>query len=639
MNIFSRCYYAISGGWEDGHNPIWSYLSKMYSFRDHRKVLFVCNFLIAIASVLFSAFAAWLAVLMYDPVYGSVWMGMMGLSILGAILTSVCIVGMRGAHLVSLSLLLTYFWGMIIFVGPLLLGVIACFDFYDYMFVWFNHQWEQPNFSGLHDLFCTKFITAGAGPDNVNAVAMCAAPLQNTDAWCAANFDGDTRCKDYREAAILEAVQWGSFLTLIQGIICIADLVLICGCLFLCFKIMKEQVITQSMNEVINYLLLLPIGACAGLAYYMWWLRDYDVQSLQYSWIAEGFAYIAGAQTLALPLGIIAGKLKSRNLLQLYIFLVFLLVGGLSANGAMAIVFAGILPQIFTPTVAQTNDLACGKELSGCCCCGEPDGANRCPEWSKSEVIQLLVLDLKISGIIAFASAVYLIGAFIVAFLVRRNLLNYKTEYVGMGKPLQVGGGDSSDGFTSGSTMTTGEGGHRIRQGSVSRMSTHGSASAKDDDNDDTLDGIELGSLAVSYNSNNSSPSTGSVNPFDAMNSIASRNSPDSNAGGGEIAGSSMTQADWERVGGRARAISSPSHATGLDTGLATEFLRSDLAKPPAQRDGGNTAIRSNSFTNIGNIRKTLPSYDIVNDGRSSSGESDDDDRNSSDKGSARALM
>jgi len=584
-------------------------------------------------------------------------MGMMGLSILGAILTSVCIVGMRGAHLVSLSLLLTYFWGMIIFVGPLLLGVVACFDFYEYMNVWLNHQWEQPNFHGLHVLFCTKFKTAGAGSGYPFAVEMCAAPLQNTDQWCMKYYDS-TKCREFREAAILEAVQWGSFLTLIQGIICITDLVLICGCLYLCFKIMKEQVITQSMNEVINYLLLLPIGACAGLAYYMWWLRDYDVKSLQYSWIAQGFAYIAVVQTLALPLGIVAGKLKSRALLQLYLFLVFLLVGGLSANGAMAIVFAGILPQIFTPTVAQTNDLACGKELSGCCCCASTVDTERCPEWSKAEIIQLLVLDLKISGIIAFACAVYLIGAFIVAFLVRRNLLNYKTEYVGVGKPLQVGEASGSGGSgSSASTRDARDGGHRPRQPSVSRMSTHGSSSLKEgqDDNDDTLDGIELGSLVPSKSNSHSSSPSGSPFPLgdespDSGSGIDTGNSnSNSHIHGNNISipGKNMSQADWDRLGVRGITSVNQSDRTRSQSyaGISSNATGAGASEHDNSTQEQMESLRwaermhSTSFnndTNIANIRKNLPSYDIVNDGRSTSGDSESDsDKDSSERESS----
>ena len=32
------------------------------------------------------------------------------------------------------------------------------------------------------------------------------------------------------------------------------------------------------MNDVINYLLVLPIGGCSGISYYLWWLQVYDPQ-------------------------------------------------------------------------------------------------------------------------------------------------------------------------------------------------------------------------------------------------------------------------------------------------------------------------------------------------------------------------
>ena len=334
MVNFCRACCVLST--EEGRSQCLQSLSRVYSFRDHRKVLFVVNLLIALASGILAVFAGYLSIVMYDDVYFTVWTGWLGLSFLGTTLMIVCIVGMRGAYLVSLDLLLTYFWGIIVFVGPLLLGVVACMDFYTYMTVWFTHQWELPNFWGIHDIFCGKYSSFDETAEQ--GILKCRAPLQGTEAWCIENFDGDTNCSEVRENAIAEAVLWGENLTLVQGIVCIADLVLIGWCLFLCYRIMKEQVIVKSMNDVINYLLLLPIAACAGLSYYMWWLRDYDVDNLQYSWIAEGFAYIAGMQAIALPLGIIAGKMKSRSALSVYIILVICIIGALSTNGAYAII-------------------------------------------------------------------------------------------------------------------------------------------------------------------------------------------------------------------------------------------------------------------------------------------------------------
>lgn len=67
--------------------------------------------------------------------------------IIGIFMVSICIVGMRGAHLVSFELLLIYFWGITMFIGPLVLAVAAGFNFYFYMTVWITHYWESSSFS------------------------------------------------------------------------------------------------------------------------------------------------------------------------------------------------------------------------------------------------------------------------------------------------------------------------------------------------------------------------------------------------------------------------------------------------------------------------------------------------------------
>jgi hypothetical protein len=55
---------------------------------------------------------------------------------------------------------------------------------------------------------------------------------------------------------------------------------------------------------------------------------------------------------------------------------------------------------------------------------------NLCPEWSKADVISLLVLDLRIAGVVGLVCILYLVGALIVASIVNYSLRNYKTDYV-----------------------------------------------------------------------------------------------------------------------------------------------------------------------------------------------------------------
>jgi hypothetical protein len=195
-------------------------------------------------------------------------------------------------------------------------------------------------------------------------------------------------------------------------------------------------------------------------------------------------------------------------LLQLYILLVLVIIGGLVLNGTTALGFAGALPEVFDPTISQAADLACGKELSGCCCCMDPDSGNRCPQWSKIEIRQLLVLDLKISGIISFTSAIYLIGAFIVAYLVRRNLANYKTDYVGMGRVVSFSRSDakaaegaegSPNSMMLNKSISGGVSGSRHSFNGGRALSAAGVAGqGQDDARNDDEGAIELGAIPAS---------------------------------------------------------------------------------------------------------------------------------------------
>lgn len=49
------------------------------------------------------------------------------LLVVGLFIAIAAIIGMRGAHLVNLELLLTYFWGIIISISPLGIGLFVSF--------------------------------------------------------------------------------------------------------------------------------------------------------------------------------------------------------------------------------------------------------------------------------------------------------------------------------------------------------------------------------------------------------------------------------------------------------------------------------------------------------------------------------
>ncbi|RYY88299.1 hypothetical protein EON63_02655 [archaeon] len=53
-----------------------------------------------------------------------------------------------------------------------------------------------------------------------------------------------------------------------------------------------------------------------------------------------------------------------------------------------------------------------------------------CPEWQRFEVMTLISLDVRLGGMVALLSILYIIGGLIVAIIVENSLKNYKTDFV-----------------------------------------------------------------------------------------------------------------------------------------------------------------------------------------------------------------
>jgi len=136
----------------------------------------------------------------------------LGLALVGFALTFICALGIRGAYLVSLELLLLYFWGVAVFLAPLLLGTVTCFDFYSYIDVYFRHHWEEDTFLGIREFFCAE--------DTANN--KCMSPIMggglydNETAWCQGLYNA-TDCAAIREEATQDGLKWGRRLTLVEA--------------------------------------------------------------------------------------------------------------------------------------------------------------------------------------------------------------------------------------------------------------------------------------------------------------------------------------------------------------------------------------------------------------------------------------
>ena len=388
---------------------------------NYRRILIVLIVYLLLFSLFLAGVSMYLTEIFYYGDSSTNWSNWLALSFLGLCLAVICSLGLRGASVVNLDLLLTYLWGISIFIAPLILGCIVCFDFYDLMYTWFIHAWDQDNFSAVREIFCatdteTSKCRAPSSAASFNSTYM--------NIWCNETYAADD-CMSIRGDAISTAVSWGRQLAIVIAALSVLALVVIALSIYVCTKILSANVITESMNDIVNYILFLPIGACIGVAIYLTSWTNYD--KIPYTWLSDVYIALAVAQGVTLPIGFIAGRLKKQYLMTIYMILMIFCITGLGFAGGTSLVYAGLISEVYQPASSDAQSIACFKKLTGCCCC-DTDGS--CPEWITTDIISLLVLELKIAGVISCSCMIYLIGAFIVGGFMRKSLQNYKSDYV-----------------------------------------------------------------------------------------------------------------------------------------------------------------------------------------------------------------
>lgn len=214
----------------------------------------------------------------------------------------------------SLELLLSYFWSVLVLFAPLLLGIFAVFNISFYTRIWFEHQWNTDDFLPLRETFCDPSSTANTkcvAPTSTSPVVYENVTYSSAGAWCKSRYNA-TDCADIRSDAIDLAVDWGTSIILTNSVIGLGGIFIMAWCIYMSVQILTHPVITQSMLEIINYLLVIPIASCIGQTVGFWWIHE---MTFKFTWLPKVYCAVAVAQIVALPVGIAAGRLKSRNLL------------------------------------------------------------------------------------------------------------------------------------------------------------------------------------------------------------------------------------------------------------------------------------------------------------------------------------
>lgn len=353
------------------------------------------------------------------------------LTALGCFVFVWCVAGFIGAKNEVNGILVPYFYAIMFMAAALVLFSVAALAFQDYMRVYLEHHWDTSDMSFFREEFCE--------PSEI-ANTKCAAPLVGADAWCSSGCPGtdgcpggSSDCAAIRSAAIDESEDWMKDHFGYAGIVgaCIVPLLLIgAQCTV---NLVTVPIIMKSLLDIINYIFMM-LGAALALAGLYGHIHS-DLEA-DIDWIA--YLYMGcGASTLFVSFfGIAGARLKDRSLLLMYIVVVFVLIVLLLCSGIAGWVFTHSLDNHYDDkTAAEVQDIACQANLYGCCCCDDYDtttigSAERCPEWTKSDILDLIDTNLHFMGLASVLASIFMLVGFSGAIVLRRSLQGYQTDSI-----------------------------------------------------------------------------------------------------------------------------------------------------------------------------------------------------------------
>ena len=168
----------------------------------------------------------------------------------------VTIIGLRGSYLVSLSLLLDYFWASFIILGPLLIIEFTTFmatrDIYSSM----QHVWTENSLRTVR-YFCCSPRSSYNSYCNTPFFSNVYEQAFNVTEYCLAEYQSATLCEETRDNAINCVVDKSiiSYTCILSvGLACI---VLLLYGIYISYSVITLKIFTQSMNDRISYLLLI----------------------------------------------------------------------------------------------------------------------------------------------------------------------------------------------------------------------------------------------------------------------------------------------------------------------------------------------------------------------------------------------
>jgi len=263
--------------------------------------------------------------------------------------------------------------------------------------------------------------------------------------WCFWSF-GHQGCKEEYRVALQSAEEWGRRALLLCSGLSSLNFALVVVCLRITRRIVTPVVIMKYMSTKVNLMLILPglanifVGAdLTGASEFDEEVTagETDFRKISRNIILVGRIFVsAGCFILGTMLvGFDTDRLKHKWVLRSY-------MGGLAVAAVLLAIAAAWTAAI---SVNIRDDLdsnnwkrgafACKANLYGCSNChyqsqGVGEEVDYCPEWPRKDIVRYVQVYLRVAGLEAVTSLIYVTAAIRFAAALAKTLREYRCEYI-----------------------------------------------------------------------------------------------------------------------------------------------------------------------------------------------------------------
>ena len=444
-----------------------------------RQWLMVLNGFIMVFSVAQSGMAqAFINVVFRDSVFQErdqedelliTWLGMAALGVYTGLSA---LLGACAAHQVSIDLLVTYFSVSVLMLAPMLLFTFMTFEFQRVFKGWVRHRWSLDQLEELRRFFCqptdtfdrecmggplvmpvnwtstTKTLTTAYGsllpPSERDTTEY------TIESWCFWEFN-QTDCSEIYNDGLERSITWSRNAMYATGGLSAVNILLLLGCLYLTYTIVTPSIIMKSMNTKLNAMMIVPtlgnlvigldlMGALASSE--VGDTAETDFRKINTNIFTIGRLYvIAGSLTGALMfMGILGDRIRRKKYVCTYLVLMVVDLAILGVGGVWCLFAAHNIREQLKSSNWNGGTFACSANLYGCSNCDycanygcDDDGSsqvNFCPEWTKREIIRYVQVYLKMSGLTALSSMIFILAGITSAYTLVQTLREYRCEYI-----------------------------------------------------------------------------------------------------------------------------------------------------------------------------------------------------------------